>query len=148
MRRALAIAATAAVAVAAFVAASRTVAPSPADSAAPGVRLEIGYDDGSGHTKTGRLSCRGSRARASGFLRRRPASRLCRVARDLRGFLTVPPRDEVCTEVWGGPDRARVSGRIGGDRIDRRLARRDGCEIDDWDRAQPLLPRPKGAGRP
>lgn len=145
MRRWLAILATAAVAVAAFVAASQTVVTDPAASAAPAVRLEIRYDDGASTRRSASLTCRASGNRATGYLRRRDVRRLCRVARELRGFLANPPQHEMCTEQWGGPDRARVTGRIGGDAIDRRLARNDGCEIDDWSRAQPLLPKPKGA---
>lgn len=147
MRNALAIVAVAVFAAAAFVLGAQAGAPESADGAAT-VRLDIRYDVGEATTKTATLTCRGSRNRATGFLRRRDARRLCRVARDLRGFLADPPPHEVCTEQWGGPDRARVTGRIGDDRIDRRLARNDGCEIGDWDTAQPLLPKPKGAGAP
>ena len=140
--------ATALVAVAAFVAASQTVVPDPADGAAATVRLEVRYDDGGSVRKSATLTCRASGNRATGYLRKRDVRRLCRAARELRAFFVTPPPHEACTEVWGGPDRARVTGRIGGDAIDRRLARNDGCEIDDWDRAQPLLPKPKGAGTP
>ena len=148
MRRGLAIFAAAAVAVAAFVAASQTIVPDPAAGAAPVVRLEIRYDDGASTRNSASLTCRASGNRATGYLRKRDVRRLCRAARDLRALLANPPRHEMCTEQWGGPDRARVTGRIGGDAIDRRLARNDGCEIDDWNRAQPLLPKPKGAGSP
>ena len=148
MRRGLAILATAAVAVASFVAASQTVVTDPAAGAGPNVRLEFRYDDGGSLRKSATLTCRASGNRATGYLRKRDVRRLCRVARDLRGFLAEPPQHEMCTEQWGGPDRARVTGRVGGDAIDRRLARNDGCEIDDWNRAQPLLPKPKGAGSP
>ena len=148
MRKGLAILAAAIVAVAAFVAASQTVVPVPAAGAGATVRLEFRYDDGGSTRRSATLTCRASGNRATGYLHKRSVRRLCRVARDLRAFLANPPQHEVCTEQWGGPDRARITGRVGSDTVDRRLARNDGCEIDDWNRAQPLLPTPKGAGLP
>lgn len=144
----LAMIVSALVASAGFVLAAGTGAPDPADGAQPNVRLEIRYDTGGEVKKTAGLTCRGSRMRATGFLRRRSARRLCRVARGLRSFLATPPQHEMCTEQWGGPDRARITGRIGGSVVARRLARSDGCGIDEWNTAQPLLPKPKGAAGP
>ena len=135
-------------ATAGFVLAAGTRAPDPADGAEPNVRLEIRYDTGGDVEKAATLTCRGSRRRATGFLRKRSVRRLCRAARELRSFLATPPQHEMCTEQWGGPDRARITGRIGESAIDRRLARNDGCEIGDWDTAQPLLPKPRGAAAP
>ena len=115
----------------------------------PAVRLEVRYSDGAGSQKGGRLRCDDGDGRATGFLRRRPVRRLCRVARERAGLLaSVPDTSRPCTEVYGGPDRARVTGRVGSRAVDRRFARADGCQIADWDRAQPLLPRPRGADAP
>ncbi len=144
----LAMIVSALVATAGFVLAAGSGAPEPADGAQPEVRLEIRYDTGGDVKKTATLTCRGSRGRATGYLRKRSERRLCRAARELQGFLATPPQHEMCTEQWGGPDRARITGRIGRNVIDRRLARNDGCEIGDWDTAQPLLPKPKGAAAP
>ncbi len=149
MRVAVAMLLIALFAAGAFALAALSEPPAPADGAAATVELELTYDDDRGTRRRATLSCRGSTRRATGYLRRRSARRLCGVARELRGFLTSPPpQDRVCTEQWGGPDRAHVTGRIGGDGVDRRLARNDGCAIDDWDRAQRLLPKPRGAQAP
>lgn len=131
----------------AIVLAVQTETPEPAEGAAVSLKVAIRYDD-RGTRKAATLTCRASGNRATGYLRRRSVRRLCRAARDLREFLAAAPRHEICTEQWGGPDRAHITGRIGSDAIDRRLARTDGCEIADWDRAQPLLPRPRGARAP
>ena len=45
-----------------------------------------------------------------------------------------------CTQIYGGPAVARVTGRFRGNRIWAEFRRRDGCEIDRWDRLRPLLP--------
>ena len=48
----------------------------------------------------------------------------------------------VCTEVYGGPERARVRGRLQGRRVDVRVARTDGCGIADYDELFGALGRP------
>jgi hypothetical protein len=53
-------------------------------------------------------------------------------------FKPTPP-DVACTQVYGGPDVARVVGRVHGRRIWTTFRRRDGCEIARWSRAQFLL---------
>jgi hypothetical protein len=52
--------------------------------------------------------------------------------------------DLICTEQFGGPQTARVSGRWAGADVDLRLARTNGCQISQWDRLGPLLPGPVG----
>lgn len=44
----------------------------------------------------------------------------------------------VCTEQYGGPERASVSGTLDGTNIDVNFSRTDGCEIARWDAAQPV----------
>jgi hypothetical protein len=49
------------------------------------------------------------------------------------------PDDAVCTQVYGGPETARVTGRWRGEPVDLELSRTDGCRIDQWERLGPLL---------
>jgi Subtilisin inhibitor-like len=56
-----------------------------------------------------------------------------------RAFRAVPT-DMACTELYGGPQRAIVSGRIDGRRVWAKLTRVDGCQIARWDRVPSLLP--------
>ncbi|MGY1701948.1 SSI family serine proteinase inhibitor [Geodermatophilus sp. SYSU D00766] len=58
------------------------------------------------------------------------------------------PDDLACTEVYGGPQTARVTGTWGGVPVDLDLSRTDGCRIAQWDALGPLLPGPVGAGDP
>jgi hypothetical protein len=115
-----------------------------ATPAPPAVALTITANDGAGHVSTAKLTCRGTSAAATGYLRPR-AGAACRRARVLGAFLDVPPPpDRICTQVYGGPQTARVRGRIGARVIDRRFSRRNGCEIADWGRAALLLPPGQG----
>jgi hypothetical protein len=85
------------------------------------------------------LRCDGE-PRASGF-GGRSAADLCRAATRLGRFLVGQPDPRrACTQIYGGPERARISGTINGARVDRRLSRTDGCRISDWERAATLIP--------
>ena len=50
------------------------------------------------------------------------------------------PEDAMCTQVFDGPQTARVTGRWRGEPVDLELGRNDGCRIEQWDRLGPLLP--------
>ena len=58
-------------------------------------------------------------------------------------FAPVRP-DTVCTEIYGGPQRARVVGVLAGKRIWSTFARTNGCEITRWQRVSPWLLPPGG----
>lgn len=57
-----------------------------------------------------------------------------------REALRPLPRDAICTQIYGGPQRARVTGRIDGEPIDARFSRSNGCEIHRWDSVRYLFP--------
>jgi hypothetical protein len=104
------------------------------------VSLTVTYRDAARHGHRATLSCRGTSAHATGFLARSPV-RACRRARRLPA---PPAANRVCTQIYGGPQIARITGRVGARRTDRRLSRTDGCKIDEWNRMVPLVPRPAG----
>lgn len=55
-----------------------------------------------------------------------------------------PPADQVCTEQYGGPDVATITGEIDGQAVDATIDRTDGCGIDDWDSVlSDILPPPQ-----
>ncbi|MFL5820200.1 MAG: hypothetical protein ACJ76S_05900 [Solirubrobacteraceae bacterium] len=120
--------------------ASVTTAPPPS------VALSITYTAGSSVHAGATLTCRSGLARATGFLVHRSTALLCRRARVMRLFLaSAPARGRLCSQIYGGPDRALIRGTIGTDSIRRRFGRADGCQIADWTRARLLLPPPSGA---
>lgn len=44
-----------------------------------------------------------------------------------------PPADQVCTEQYGGPDTATITGTIDETPVDTTVDRVNGCGISDWD---------------
>jgi hypothetical protein len=56
-------------------------------------------------------------------------------------FAPLPP-DLVCTEQYGGPQTARVTGTWDAEPVDLELSRVDGCRIAQWESLGPLLPLP------
>jgi len=112
-------------------------------AAAPApVTLTVRYTSSSNVEHVAHLRCRGDSAQADGFLRTAGPATACRRARRIAAFLaTRPSSKRICTQIYGGRQRARITGTIGTRRIDRRLKRTNGCEIGDWQHAVPLVPR-------
>ena len=69
----------------------------------------------------------------------RPARACSRLAAGGARLFARLPRNIVCTEIYGGPQRARVVGTVNGRRIFATYARSNGCEIDRWQRISPWL---------
>jgi predicted secreted protein len=51
------------------------------------------------------------------------------------------PSGQVCTMIYGGPDAATVTGRIGSTRIAAHFDRADGCGVTEWESFSALLGR-------
>jgi hypothetical protein len=51
-----------------------------------------------------------------------------------------PPADEICTELYGGPEEASITGTYRGEPVSYKLARTNGCEIDRYQKLSFLLP--------
>jgi len=64
----------------------------------------------------------------------------CRKLNSLTSPFRPIPENALCTQIYGGPQVARVTGRFRGNRIWAEFRRRDGCEIARWERLRPLLP--------
>lgn len=54
------------------------------------------------------------------------------------------PKNIACTEIYGGPQKARVVGTVAGKRIWTTFTRTNGCEIERWSRVSPWLLPPGG----
>jgi hypothetical protein len=50
------------------------------------------------------------------------------------------PRDMICTDVYGGPETAWISGTWAGQAVDARFSLVNGCEIARWRALTGLLP--------
>jgi hypothetical protein len=102
--------------------------------------LQVEFDSGDGtEPQTWTLSCLGVVAGSHP-----DAEAACARLTTMKEPFAPIPDDVACTEQFGGPQTARVSGRWAGADVDLRLARTNGCEISQWDRLGPLLPGPVG----
>lgn len=57
-------------------------------------------------------------------------------------FFTESDPTLQCTQQYGGPQTATVTGTVDGQPVDTSFSRTDGCEISRWDAMEPIL----GAG--
>lgn len=69
----------------------------------------------------------------------RPAVACKRLVRGGPTLFAPLPKGIVCTEIYGGPQKARVVGTVGGKRIWATFTRQNGCHIDRWNRLSPWL---------
>ena len=57
-----------------------------------------------------------------------------------RAIFAPTPPGTACTQIYGGPQIAVVTGTLAGRRVWARFRRRDGCEVARWNRVAFLLP--------
>ncbi|MEU2432295.1 SSI family serine proteinase inhibitor [Streptomyces sp. NPDC007861] len=50
------------------------------------------------------------------------------------------PGDSMCTQMYGGRATARITGTWKGHTVDAAFDRTNGCEIDRWEKLEPVLP--------
>lgn len=114
---------------------SPTPTPSAEPPAAIGADLTIALDEtGSGTTRTMTLTCDPT----GGDHPDADAACAALAAAGPPAF-DAPPRDEMCTQQYGGPQVATVEGTVAGAPVSARFSRTDGCEISRWDALAPLL---------
>jgi hypothetical protein len=94
------------------------------------------WPDGQGQApkRSYTLTC----APVGGTLPHRAAA--CRQLARLKAPFAGVPKNMACTEIYGGPQEAFVSGRFRGSLLRARFNRRDGCEIERWNRVAFLFP--------
>lgn len=118
------------------------VACSAASGSTSGTSLRISYwEDGTGAQPdvVWTLQC----DPADGSLRRpgRACGRL-----DTGGLALLAPVSPkmACTDIYGGPQRARITGTLDGKRVWATFTRTNGCQIHRWARLSPWLLPPGG----
>ncbi|MFE0651828.1 SSI family serine proteinase inhibitor [Streptomyces sp. NPDC059534] len=70
--------------------------------------------------------------------------RLEQLAKEEANPFKAVPQDALCTQVYGGPAVAHVTGTWQGRKVDARFSRANGCEIDRWQNLEPVLPLVRG----
>lgn len=97
-------------------------------------RLTIVVDDGTGATTTWTLTCDpvgGTHPDPNGA---------CAALAENRSALQPVPKDKMCAQVYGGPERATVTGTWGDEQVTATLSRTNSCETARWNALVPLLP--------
>ncbi len=70
-----------------------------------------------------------------------PAAACRRLLSAGRALFAPTPPGTACTQIYGGPQVALVTGTLAGRSVWAKFARRDGCETERWNRIAFLLPR-------
>ncbi|WP_309108217.1 SSI family serine proteinase inhibitor [Arthrobacter sp.] len=75
------------------------------------------------------------------------ADAACTALKNHPAILNAPARstDRACTQQYGGPQRATVTGIVDGTPVDVSFARTDGCQIAAWNAAGDVLGPTGGA---
>ena len=58
----------------------------------------------------------------------------CKALDELDDPFAPVPKDVACTQIYGGPQIATVTGTFRGEPVDAEFSRTNGCEIERWDR--------------
>jgi hypothetical protein len=107
-----------------------------APAQAPFAQLVVRVDpDGTGAVPAKELNVRCAAAGESGA---------CRSADALKAgdFAPVSPK-RACTDIFGGPETATISGQLRGKPVDARFSRSNGCEVARWEAVSGLLEQVK-----
>jgi hypothetical protein len=103
--------------------------------------LTIVSDDGKGKTETWTLTCD-----PAGGTHPDPAAACA--ALEAKGKTALPPvpKDMMCTQQFGGPQTAKITGTWKGEPVNATFSRTNGCEISRWKALTGLLPDAGGPG--
>ncbi len=125
---------------------SSTASPTTATGLDPAVPLAadlaVSVDDGSGAPSTWTLTCEPVSGEAPD-----PEQACTELGTVGPSVFAPPPKDLMCTEVFGGPEVATVTGTFAGEPVNATFSRTDGCEIARWDSVSSLLGPVGEAGR-
>jgi hypothetical protein len=97
--------------------------------------LTIMVNDGAGKRRTVQLRCD-----PPGGDHTDPQTACDLLERAGERALPAVAKDQACTQIYGGPQTARITGSWRGKPVDARLSRTNGCEIARWDALRGLLP--------
>src|SRR6187200_3375743 len=92
-------------------------------SSGQSLNLTLKVEDGKGKVARATLECpEGGDAHGGGFLSTRAEEHCADALRMQRLLTTQPPKDQVCTQLYGGPQTAHIAGTLAGETIARDLS--------------------------
>jgi hypothetical protein len=97
--------------------------------------LRVVAGDGSGTSTSWRLTCD-----PAGGDHPAVAAACAALAAGGATALQAVPKDQICTQVYGGPQTATVNGTWRGQKVSASFNRTNGCEIARWEALAALLP--------
>jgi Subtilisin inhibitor-like len=105
--------------------------------------LTITTTDAAGKSETWRLTC--DAAGTPGGTHPDPTAACA--ALTAKGETALPPvaPDQMCTQIYGGPQKATITGTWRGKAVTATFSRTNGCEISRWTALEGLLPKASGA---
>ena len=124
----------------ALLVATAGVPSSPAVAAgtpSPRIAMTLRVDVGDGAVKTFSLRC----SPTSGNHPNRWAACKVLLAGGVKVLAPVPA-EAMCTQIYGGPQKALVVGTWAGKKVSAKFARTNGCEISKWEAVRALFKVP------
>lgn len=107
--------------------------PPPGSSADVDLEITVDHPDIEAYTYS--IACSGDEASVDGVEGIDAAAACTQLSQPgvQERLVEGPPTDRVCTEIYGGPDTATISGTIDGSSVDTVIDRTNGCGISEWD---------------
>jgi hypothetical protein len=68
---------------------------------------------------------------------------LDKAADEGKDLFAPTPRDQMCAEIFGGPQRATVKGSFRGKPVNAQFARNNSCEMERWDAIVQVIDPPR-----
>ena len=68
------------------------------------------------------------------------AAEACQKLGEIESPFEPVPKGIACTQIYGGPELAEVTGTYNGKAVDTQFSRGDGCEIERWKKVAFLFP--------
>jgi hypothetical protein len=94
---------------------------------------------------SGSVRCDGTPTGTGAYAAPETVATICADLAKHRGALNRPDpsRDQVCAQIYGGPQHASITGTVDGARVDVSVDRTDSCGIERWQSLQWLLGPPE-----
>lgn len=67
------------------------------------------------------------------------AKQACAAIKKAKHPFAPVSKKQMCTQIYGGPQRARITGSWQGQKIDADFSRKNGCQISRWKALRPVL---------
>jgi hypothetical protein len=118
---------------------------SPAEGAPVDAKLKIALSaSGADYKDEKTLECVDSKPMESSTVRDPDAACAALERHAEKVFFGKPDPNVACTQEYGGPQQAHVTGTIDGREVNKKFSLTDGCKISEWNAMKALLGGPGG----